>query len=236
MTIEYENTPELQAVLQHQQQVAGALANVQRLEQAIADQQQKADALNECASELKALEIQREDLLADIATGLDKSDVLKTLEDELAKRKQELHEQGTQAAIEQTVAGLRRKLDKANAEHANLASKAGGLMRSMLTAQAESLGGEYVIAARHLKAVFRRLTAVRLLLDSQGAAVHHWTRNPLNIPMFPLESMLSEPMKQLDKEQGWLFRSEVNGAEFAPILNQEKAAIERAGVHLDSAD
>lgn len=113
-------TPELQAVLQNQQAVAAAQATVDQLHQAIATQNKTAEQLSSRAERVAALETQREDLLADIATGQDKAAELNALDERLEQEKKDVAKKGSQAAISQTVAGLTRKLERAQDDLAAL--------------------------------------------------------------------------------------------------------------------
>lgn len=170
MTDQSQPSPEVRALLQHQQDTAAAQTSVTQLEQAIAAQHAKAVKQRAKAAAIAELGTQREDLLADIATGQDKADELKVLDTRLAQQKKDLVEQGTQAAIEQTVAGLTRKLERAQAELTALQGQRPALLRQLLRAQAEALGHEYVAAAFALKASHQRLRALSLMLNDLGSA------------------------------------------------------------------
>ena len=104
------------AMLQNQQAVAAAQATVDQLSQAIEAQNKLAEQLRSRAERVAALETQREDLLADIATGQDKAAELNALDERLALQKKDIATKGSQAAIDQTVAGLNRKLERARGE------------------------------------------------------------------------------------------------------------------------
>lgn len=186
-----QQSPELQAVLQNQQAVAAAQAVVDQLHQAIAVQNKNAEQLQAHAERVAVLETQREDLLADIATGNDKAAELKALDARLAQHKKDVDERGSQAAIGQTVAGITRKLERANSELQALQALRPTLLRKLLRAQAEALGGEYVAAARELKRVYRRLEGMGHLLQDFGhvPAIFIGAGGGLGVPAFNLESV-----------------------------------------------
>lgn len=225
-----QQPPELQAVLQNQQAVAAAQAIVDQLHQAIAAQNKTAEQLRSRAERVAALETQREDLLADIATGQDKAAELNALDERLAQEKKDIAKKGSQAAISQTVAGLTRKLERAQGELAALQGQRPALMRALLRAQAEALGGEYVDAAFALKAAFQRLTALSSMLRELGSvpAIFMGADASLEVPAANLETvrphvginpnMLIERERTFRNVFGW--------------IDKEKSALRELGVEI----
>lgn len=230
MTTETSYSMHLQTVLENQQAMSVARASIAQLRQAIADQQAKAGALRVQAGEVAALETQREDLLADIATGQDKAAELAALDKGLAQRVGDLAEQGTQAAIEQTVAGLMRKLGRAATELEQLEEQRPQLLRRLLNARAEALGPAYVEAAKKLRTLHDQLLCLNHLLMEQGQTHAMSMRSGLQVPAFSLDSvrhhaMTFNPTLLMDTARGTL-------AELTPAIVAEKAALRSLGVEI----
>ena len=231
MTDRTQQSSELLAVLEHQKASAAAQSTVAQLDQAIAVQHAKAELLRTQAVEVTALQTEREDLLADIATGQDKTAELQALEARLAQKKKDLIEQGTQAAIEQTVAGLTRKLERAQGELAELQKKRPYLLRSLLSAQAEALGGDYVAAAFALKALHRRLSGLSSMLYDLGAlpAILSGSTNNIEIPAPNLDSV----KPHVDRiNPNMLIGREHDQRHLLGLVQHEKAALRALGVEI----
>ena len=225
-----DQSPELQAVLQHQEQLAQAHSTVAQLKQLIADHQDHGAALQERAKRVAALETQREDLLADIATGQSKQAELQALDADLAQLKRSIKEQGTQAATEQTIAGLQRKLAKAQDEVDQLTKKTDGLMRALLFAQAEELGAEYAQAAARTDYLCRRLHAMDNLLRTYGQTPGIGGRTVLEIPRFALSAMPKS--FALHRPDHLYSHAHETFAKNNQVIDQEKTALRAKGVQI----
>lgn len=223
-------SPQLQAVLQHQEQQAQAIATVGQLQQLIAQRQQDRAALQQRAQRVDELETQREDLLADIATGQDKQAQLQSLDAELAALKSDIKNQGNQAAAEQTINGLQRKLAKAQDECDQLEKKRPDLARALLLASAEELGAEYGQAAARIDYLCRRLLALDSLLRDHGLGYSLSGRGVLQIPRFELNTM---PASRALHRPNYLFNNtgETLAATFA-VVDREKTALRAMGVQI----
>jgi len=224
---------ELRAVLQHQQAMADVQSNIERLRQAIAEQQGKAEQLRVQVAEVTDLQTQREDLLADIATGQDKAAELKTLDARLTRKKVDLQEQGTQAAIDQTVAGLTRKLEHTEGQLADLQKEHPNLLRLLLHAHAEELGEVYVATARQLSGIYDRLASLSKLLEGHEQA-HSISVVPiggLQIPAFRLESVrpyvlsLNPAYITDTQRRTW--------GDLRPFIDAEKSTLRAQGVQVN---
>lgn len=222
---------ELQAMLQNQQAVAAAQATVDQLSQAIEAQNKLAEQLRSRAERVAALETQREDLLADIATGQDKAAELNALDERLALQKKDIATKGSQAAIDQTVAGLNRKLERAQGELAALQGKRPVLMRALLRAQAEALGGEYVAAAFALKAVHQRLRGLASMLNDLGSApaIFMGQGAVIEVPAPSLETV--KPHVDYINHK-MLVAREFDNRNLLGWIDREKAALRELGVEI----
>lgn len=225
-----QQPPELQAVLQNQQALAAAQATIDQLHQAIAAQSKTAEQLRARAERVAALETQREDLLADIATGQNKATELNALDERLEQEKKDIAKKGSQAAISQTVAGLTRKLERAQGELAALQGQRPALMRALLRAQAEALGSEYVAAAFALKAVFQRLTALSSLLHELGSVPSIFRGNDasIQVPAANLETV----RPYLGINSNMLIERERSYGNVFGWIDKEKAALRELGVEI----
>ena len=227
-----QKSPELLAMLQHQDATTAAQAVVDQLHQAIAAQQEKTAQLNAKADSVAQLEVLREDLLADIATGAQgKAAALEVLASRLEKQKKELSEQGTQAAIAQTLAGLNRKLERAQGELQSLQAQRQPLQRRVLRTQAEALGGEYVAAAQQLKALHDRLVSLGKMLHDLGSVPTLFMSSSIDlvVPAFHLESV--KPHVDFINPN-MLIGREHDSRHLVGRIEREKAALRDLGVEI----
>lgn len=188
MITENQTPPEIQAVLRHQEAMAAAQSTVDQLRKAIDGQQRKINALHAASAEIEALALQREDLLADIAIGQDKSAELKELNAQVEQRKKAMASK-SMADIEQTKAGLTRKLELAVAELEKLQGENPRLMRDMLLASATALGAGYVVAAKELIRLHERIEAQLQMYVAHGGHRYIGAVLGLDIPSFELDSV-----------------------------------------------
>lgn len=195
MTAYNPESPELQAVLAHQQLLAQATAKVNGVENAIAAQEQIAVQVAEHKNALAALQLKHQDVLADIAMGKDCTQERDALEAELFEVQNQIAQLNAQAAPEQTMLGLRRKLEQAQAELKELSSKTAGLLRQLIKAEAEAVGDEYAAMAFALHDKWLRLSGLSDLWQRYGgfqALRGHWE---MQIPSMPLDSVKCHPHK-----------------------------------------
>lgn len=188
MTHENQIPPETQAVLRHQEAMAAAQSTVDQLKKAIDGQQRKIDALHAASAEIEAMVLQREDLLADIAIGQNKGTELKELNAQLEQRKKAMASK-SMADIEQTKAGLTRKLELAAAELETLQGKNPRLIRDMLLASATALGAEYATTAKELIRLHERIGAQLKMYVAHGGHGYIGVVRELEIPSFELNSV-----------------------------------------------
>lgn len=231
MTDLAQKSPELLAVLGNQEASAAKQAVLNQLHQAIAVQNANAAQLRVHAEHVAELETQREDLLADIATGQDKAAELKALDTRLAQQKKDMAVQGSQAAIDQTVAGLMRKLERVQGELQELQGQRPALLRRLLCTQAEALGAEYVTTAFELKALHRRLMGLSSMLDDLGLvpSVLAGMGAILEIPAPNLGSV--KPHADYINAN-MLIAREYDRRNFMNWVEKEKAALRNLGVEI----
>ncbi|WP_042419596.1 hypothetical protein [Comamonas aquatica] len=234
MTAYNPESPELQAVLAHQQLLAQATAKVQGVENAIAAQEQIAVQVAEHKNALAALQLKHQDVLADIAMGKDCTQERDALEAELFEVQNQIAQLNAQAAPEQTMLGLRRKLEQAQAELKELSSKTAGLLRQLIKAEAEAVGDEYARLAFALRDKLQRLSALSVLFQKYGAYLPLIEGVQLRIPSMALDSVKSHPHKFNDNRV--LIELAMTGAEIRPFVAREADNLQAAGVELPSVD
>lgn len=229
MTTKNPTSPEIQDVLLFQTVIAIAQSSVEQLSQAIDAQRKKIEALRHEAAEIDALVLQREDLLADIAIGQDKSAELQKMDELLAQRKKAFADQSMQD-MEQTMAGLTRKLEVTRAELKKLQDKRSPLLCAMLLAQANELGAEYVIAAKRLVGLHERITATLQLYVANGGHAYIGRSLALDIPVFQVDSVLSHA---LFIQKNHIAFGVKNHSDFLAGIRNEVDLLRAAGVDID---
>lgn len=192
-TIKEDTSPELQAVLENQKSKAAVEKQIEQLRASIQEAEAQAQLLSPMDDEIAALKIKREDLLADIATGKDKSQALSELDAILEEKQKNLADQeNVRTSIRQTVAGLNRKLASANSELVGLQQTHHELVQKLVRASAEHLGEQYVAAAQQLKSIYDQLMGICLVSEEK---VSRTPLHALKIPVFGLDSVRSCAMK-----------------------------------------
>lgn len=232
MTAYNPESPELQAVLAHQQLLAQATAKVQGVENAIAAQEQIAVQVAEHKNALAALQLKHQDVLADIAMGKECTQERDALEAELFEVQNQLAQLNAQAAPEQTMRGLRRKLEQAQAELQELSSKTAGLLRKLVKAEAEAIGTEYASLAFALRDKLQRLSALSVLWQEYGGHLPLIEGLEMQIPSLALDSIKSHPHKLHNNRV--LIGLAMTGAEIRPFVAREAENLQAAGVDLPS--
>lgn len=221
--------PELQAVLEHQEAIAAKRSAIEQLKEAMAVHQAKNEQLRSEAEKIDGLYVQREDLLADIAVGQGQADDLHAVDERLQKIEKEFSTQGGWPDVEQTVAGLARKLEREELDLEGLEKRGHQLMRIFLRARAELIGAEYLAAAQQLNKLYGSLMSMRLLLLNHGHFPISLTQE-FRIPAFLLDSL--EP-HALRNDPRFLFdASRSTGSDFAPLLAEEVGALRVLGVDI----
>ena len=179
---------QLQAVLDHQKSVALAQQEVQRLQGLKTGRQERVAYALKVDGSLRDMEKQMQDLLADIEAGEPKQKELDALRSEYARASDSLGDVGYDEA-DDVLAGLDRKIERAQAGLKELQEKRPALMRAMLMEQAEALGGEYAAAALKTLGLYHRLCALNLLLFAHGRTMSLSTGANLELPLFELEAV-----------------------------------------------
>ncbi len=235
MTAYNPNSPELQAVLAHQQLLTQATAKVQEIESAIALQEQIAAQVAEHKNTVGALQVKHQDVLAEIAIGNDCTQERDAVEAKLFEQQNQLAQLNAQAAPEQTMLGLRRKLEQAQAEIQKLASKTAGLLRNLVKTEAEAIGAEYACLAFALREKLGRVQGLSMLWGRYGGHVPLWNGVPLEIPSLRLDSVQCHPHK-LHNSNVLIGTNLDTGAVGFQMLAQEEKRLQAVGVELPSMD
>lgn len=154
---------------------------------AIARQEESISAEEEKAPRESDLTAKRAEILAEISIGG------KATLDDLESIDRQIQERGELSAarsqVNQTIAGLRVKLMKAESELKGLEARWPTVVNEFLTAEAEKIGEEYLQAANSLEACFRRLIALdRIMKRKEFAGIASGRVAEILIPAFNLKS------------------------------------------------
>jgi len=190
----------LKEVLAHQENLTQAESDIVRIKNLIAQQTPIINRLTIAELPLNSLLQQKEDILADIATG-------ESTEKELKKINQQIElvqiniEQAQVDADKAKAAqiGLERKLDEAKRALDELQAKNTGVLECLLYALAEEEGGRYFKMAAELQKSYMRLVGLDNLikqksLKRRGISPDDWE---LKLPGFKL-AVAQEYMKEGD--------------------------------------
>lgn len=191
MTNQTTQTPEVTAVLENQTAIKTTIAAIDKLEKAIAKCQTQIAEQQAALPDMVPLSSQRAVLLADMAIGEDKKAEIGTLDAKIAQVT--AHHKDAKPALEvlkQTVDGLQRRLQEAQAELLTLQSARSILILRLLNSQAEALGAEYVVAASKLAELYKGMIALDAMLREHGQGHHILMHGQgLHVPCFLLDSM-----------------------------------------------
>jgi hypothetical protein len=185
MEMRHENA-KLTALKAHQGQTKDAAAKVERIREAIAAQESELAQCKELETRLAELTHRREDLTAGLALG-------ESNQTDLDKVNKEIEGICSQMvpfdSIQETIAGLQRKLDQAENEYRDHKNKAHYAFRDLLLAEAEEVGAEYLATAKQLVRLYRRALALDSFLKPLGYPVSHGlgVETQLRIPTLMLE-------------------------------------------------
>lgn len=181
----------LKGVLEHQENISQAEAEVERINQLIQDQTPLINALTTAELPLNSLLEQKEDILADIAAGTSSEKEL----DEVNQQIEQVQVNIKQAKVKADRAkaakiGLERKLEEANQVLAGLQGKTQGVRECLLHALAEEEGQNYFKIADQLQKSFVRLMGLHALIQQQSPKRIGICMNnrELRIPGFKLAS------------------------------------------------
>ncbi|TXI16591.1 MAG: hypothetical protein E6Q67_14270 [Roseateles sp.] len=196
-TVPQPQTAKLQAVIENQDAIATLRAAVAQLGSTIQQKQADAQRLQDEADALAVPQSQREDLLADIATGMDRSAELAALDTRAEQHKSAIAAAHSEReAIALAVAGLTRRQERSQAELDALLDARPNLMRALLRARAETIGADYVQKTRELLALYRQLKGLSWVLGQvndpatgAGRSLGGGGANDLSVPAFDLASV-----------------------------------------------
>lgn len=231
MTKTIENSPELTALLNHQQAITDTQEQLVKLDEAIALQKASADELLNQADAIAALEAQRGDLLADIAIGIDRAQDLNLLDASLESQKSATAaKKDALASNKQTIAGLGRKRAQVHDELQKLQAQLGRFQRALVKEQAETLGGEYAELALKLANIYGRLTALNNIWVGLNGISFKAHNASLSIPALNLDAVAPHAMQ---------FRPHLLATEFGthaevvPLIGAEKDSLRAAGIEIE---
>lgn len=181
----------LKGVLEHQDNISRAAAEVERINQLIQGQAPLINALTTAELPLNSLLEQKEDILADIAAGTSSEKELDEINQQIEQVQANI-EQAQEKADRAKAAkiGLKRKLEEAKQVLADLEDKSQGVRECLLHALAEAEGQNYFKIADQLQKSFVRLMGLHALIQQHspkriGICMNN---SELRIPSFRLGS------------------------------------------------
>lgn len=223
---------ELQEILRHQQAIKDVSGQIEALRSAIKSQEESLAQHQAQLPDLETLEQQRENLLADIATGKAEMAQLDKLDGRI---------EAEQAASNQlaplivrcnkTLAGLNRKLQEETELLGTLQKQSARFQRAYLLAEAELEAEAYVALGGELVAKFSRLSALSILLDGldcqniKAPGMVALSLPAFNLKVFPGNTVFNRP--------GALFVESPTAAQGFEWAKAEKENLRALGVEIE---
>lgn len=159
----------LKGVLEHQENISQAAAEVERINQLIQDQTPLINALVTAELPLNSLLEQKEDILADIAAGTSSEKELNEVNQQIEQVQANIDQAKEKAdRAKAAKVGLERKLEEAKQALAGLKDKSQGVRECLLHALAEEEGQSYFKIADQLQKSFVRLMGLHALIQQQS--------------------------------------------------------------------
>lgn len=168
-----EKLSPLDAFLAHLGEISREDEEIVALEEAIARERRGEAVAMKAVPVLDELRRRREDLLADVATGLATPDEIRRFDEQAASEidhhaRAKAQAGSVSAQCEQAIAGLSRRLSEARVRREALCNKTGNLLREFLLGQAETAAAEYVKACRVVRDSYLRVSAIDRILARHG--------------------------------------------------------------------
>ena len=233
---------DLAEALDHERQLAAANEKVSRLQSLIAEHEQRLQVPDNDDSELESLQNQREDLLAAIATGegdpkaLDNLDakIEALLADKDGRQAQKSEEFRT---VRQTITGLQKQLQAAEAELARLTKASAHVLAQYLSAELTAAARQYNETAQKLAQQFKRVQVLSDLRERVpgGRVVGTISRGAWDEAVIPLAKLpgIEDPKECHDADGRIIFsaRSAHVRGEFQKDRESAKSHLKQAGLH-----
>ncbi|MGZ8954926.1 MAG: hypothetical protein ACXW0Q_09645 [Methylovulum sp.] len=194
----------LKGVLEHQENISQAAAEVERINQLIQDQTPLINALTTAELPLNSLLEQKEDILADMAAGTRSEKELDEVNQQIEQVQVNIKQAREKAdRAEAAKIGLKRKLEEAKQALAGLKDKTQGVRECLLHALAEEEGQHYFKIADQLQRSYVRLMGLHALIQQQspkriGICMD---KRELRIPGFKLGSA----GQYMNEKETWFF-------------------------------
>jgi len=225
----------MQAILQQQDLLAAAVADVRHIEQLIAAQRELAAQARASVPEPATTEGERQDLLAAIAAGSSTSAALEDLDKKIVEERAAI-DKATKAAgsaisnAESTIAGLDRRLQAAQEHQQAISEEGKRLLCSFLHTEAEAAGAQYVELAKAARAQLIRVRAIENLLRESGeqASFFHHNAGRFWMPSLRLQACAD------GRFVGELCSAErdSNGVAYQKATDSERTALRKTGVKI----
>lgn len=234
------DSPQLKAVLQHQQAIDAASEKARVLKVAIAECDQKIQAAREGCPSDAGFERQLEDLAAAVATGRITEAEEHKREQEIAGKRDSVRQQAREVGkeierIERARKGLQRQLDEARSEENQLLARNPEVLAAFLRAEAEQACAIYVEAGAKVREASMQLHVLNALLGQQAPTksgsgdLRSYPAYRLVLPLFNLPQCDGLGYKNLP---GVWIEGTGYPHEFEIVEGQEAARISALGVKL----
>lgn len=167
------NSPEQDALLQHQAAIDAAKQQLETLQGIVSQQEDTLGKLVGELPEIASLEQRHEDILAEIAIGNAKAADVEALEKDIAAAKAKRAEINPAVEVcQKTMYGVQRKVQDKMAELDELKKSMPRFIRTYLLAEAERVAQSYLQHAAALIADFKRIEGIAAVLQQHGHVPH----------------------------------------------------------------
>jgi chromosome segregation ATPase len=235
---EQQAYPELKAVLDHQELIAGLSQNIQSIDTAITDQEAKLTAARERRPSTDALEQRRQDLFAAEALGQITEGEREARESEIDREAAEIKERW--ASVDQSIVRMEAALNSLRGQRESASEQLRAaqalttdVIEPLLVAEGEKVCAAYVEVAEMVKERYLQLMSLSNILQqatSNRRKPRHlrgWNTNLFFIPSFSLPQCMDMVHP---KASGKLFYAE--NLDYGDAENEERARLHALGINL----
>lgn len=183
-------------ILSYQYKVLDTKKRIVELKRVILDREQKLLDLQIFTSKLPELYVTHENILADMALGVDRQkdlgEIVAQISMEVEKQKEYEETISEATATENPIlAGLHRKLAETEKELSELKSMKSPMLAEFLTAEAEQLGIIYVQSIETAAAKISQIRALGGLINNHGGKIsNNYSGYHLEAPLFNLKACI----------------------------------------------
>lgn len=168
------------------QKAADAKTETEKIKAAINRQENQLAVELQADAALQKLKSERGEIAADMAMGVDRSNELKKLDEEI---KQARSNADVLPPIRETLAALEHKRDNAEAAERAAKHNLNYSVCEYLLEKAEQVGAEYAATAEKLIGLFKKLQGINHFLERRGYGIGYSNNHAnLSLPIFRLDN------------------------------------------------